>query len=157
MLSRVQLFVIPWTVAHQAPLSMKFSWQRYWSGLPYTASLAHWLLNSCLLPCDLKLAFWPPAGPLLSVPSDSALGTPPSPPLHPVLRNLLRPHQPDLGAVAMDPRESRKTGKRNVLISVDQLLLFSWAQHKVAPQKIGLLLEGEGGEWILGTQRVRWP
>ena len=32
--SRVQLFAIPWTVAHQAPLSMEFSMQEYWSGLP---------------------------------------------------------------------------------------------------------------------------
>ena len=28
------LFVTPWTVAHQAPLSMRFSRQEYWSGLP---------------------------------------------------------------------------------------------------------------------------
>ena len=28
------LFVIPWTIAHQAPLSMGFSRQEYWSGLP---------------------------------------------------------------------------------------------------------------------------
>ena len=34
-LSRVQLFVTPWTVAHQAPLSMGFSRQEYWSGLPF--------------------------------------------------------------------------------------------------------------------------
>ena len=27
------LFVIPWTVAHQAPLSLEFSRQKYWSGL----------------------------------------------------------------------------------------------------------------------------
>ena len=33
-LSRVRLFAIPWTVAHQAPLSMGFSRQEYWSGLP---------------------------------------------------------------------------------------------------------------------------
>ena len=33
--SRVQLFVTPWTVAHQAPLSMGFSGQEYWSGLPF--------------------------------------------------------------------------------------------------------------------------
>ena len=33
-LSRVWLFVTPWTVAHQAPLSMGFSRQEYWSGLP---------------------------------------------------------------------------------------------------------------------------
>ena len=33
-LSRVRLFVIPWTIAHQAPPSMGFSRQEYWSGLP---------------------------------------------------------------------------------------------------------------------------
>ena len=32
--SRVQLFATPWTVAHQAPLSIRFSRQEYWSGLP---------------------------------------------------------------------------------------------------------------------------
>ena len=32
--SRVQLCATPWTAAHQAPLSMGFSWQEYWSGLP---------------------------------------------------------------------------------------------------------------------------
>ena len=31
-LSRVQLFAAPWTVARQAPLSMEFSRQEYWSG-----------------------------------------------------------------------------------------------------------------------------
>ena len=34
-LSRVQLFVTPWTVARQAPLSMGLSRQEYWSGLPF--------------------------------------------------------------------------------------------------------------------------
>ena len=34
-LSRVQLFATPWTVAYQAPPSMGFSWQEYWSGLPF--------------------------------------------------------------------------------------------------------------------------
>ena len=33
--SRVQLFATPWTVAHQASLSMGFSRQEYWSGLPF--------------------------------------------------------------------------------------------------------------------------
>ena len=33
--SCVQLFVTPWTVARQAPLSMGFSRQEYWSGLPF--------------------------------------------------------------------------------------------------------------------------
>ena len=34
-LSRVRLFAIPWTVAYQAPPSMGFSRQQYWSGLPF--------------------------------------------------------------------------------------------------------------------------
>ena len=33
-LRRVRLFVIPWTVAHQAPLTMRFSRPDYWSGVP---------------------------------------------------------------------------------------------------------------------------
>ena len=33
-LSRVWLFVTPWTGAHQAPLSMEFSRREYWNGLP---------------------------------------------------------------------------------------------------------------------------
>ena len=33
-LSHVWLFVTPWTVALQAPLSMEFSRQEDWSGLP---------------------------------------------------------------------------------------------------------------------------
>ena len=35
LLSRVRLFATPWTVAHYAPLSMGFSRQEYWSGLPF--------------------------------------------------------------------------------------------------------------------------
>jgi len=34
-LSRVWLFATPWTVAYQAPQSMEFSRQEYWSGLPF--------------------------------------------------------------------------------------------------------------------------
>ena len=33
--SRVRLFATPWTVAYQAPPSMGFSRQQYWSGLPF--------------------------------------------------------------------------------------------------------------------------
>ena len=35
MLSHVRLFVTPWTVAHQAPLSMEIPRQKYWNGLPF--------------------------------------------------------------------------------------------------------------------------
>ena len=35
----VQPIVTPWTVAHQSPLSMGFSRQEYWSGLPFPSPL----------------------------------------------------------------------------------------------------------------------
>ena len=34
-LSRVRLFAAPWTIAYHGPLSMGFSRQEYWSGLPF--------------------------------------------------------------------------------------------------------------------------
>ena len=49
--NHVQLFVIPWTVAHQAPMSMGFSRQKYWSGLPFPTpgNFPHPGSNQCLL------------------------------------------------------------------------------------------------------------
>ena len=38
-LSRVQLLATPWTAAHQAPPSMGFSRQEYWSGVPLPSLL----------------------------------------------------------------------------------------------------------------------
>ena len=53
ILSHVQLFVTPWTVALQAPLSMGFSRQAYWKGLPFPTSgessrLRDWTYISCV-------------------------------------------------------------------------------------------------------------
>ena len=50
-LIRVRLFAIPWTVAYQAPPSMGFSRQEYWSGLPFPSPLLYlkWLTNKNLL------------------------------------------------------------------------------------------------------------
>ena len=44
------MFETPWTIAHQAPLSMEFSRQEYWSGLPglvKTDSESHVLSSWC--------------------------------------------------------------------------------------------------------------
>ena len=38
-LSRVQLFVMSWTITHQAPLFMEFSRQEYWSRLSFPSSV----------------------------------------------------------------------------------------------------------------------
>ena len=53
--SRVQPFVTPWTVACQAPLSMGFSRQEYWSGLPFPSpgALPHLGIKPGLLHCQV--------------------------------------------------------------------------------------------------------
>ena len=40
-LSRVRLFETPWTAAYQAPLSMGFSRQEYWSGVPLPSPITY--------------------------------------------------------------------------------------------------------------------
>ena len=45
-----------WTVAHQSPLSMGFSRQKYWSGLPFPSPGD--LLTQGLNPCPLGLLNW---------------------------------------------------------------------------------------------------
>ena len=66
LLSHSQLFVTPWTVARQAPMSMEFSRQDYWIGLPFPTPrdlpnqgiesmsfhLLHWQVDYLLL-CHL--------------------------------------------------------------------------------------------------------
>ena len=49
--SRVQLFVTHWTLVRQAPLSMGFSRQEYWSGLPFLTpgDLPYPGMEPCLL------------------------------------------------------------------------------------------------------------
>jgi len=65
--SRVQLFAILWTVACQAPLSMGFYRQEYWSGLP-CFSLAD-LPDPGIEPMSLCLLHWQ-AGSLPLVPPE---------------------------------------------------------------------------------------
>ena len=57
LLSYVRLFVSPWTVAYQAPLSMGFSRQEYWRGvpLPSPGDLPTQGLNPGLLHCRQML------------------------------------------------------------------------------------------------------
>ena len=46
--SGIRLFVAPWTVACQAPLSMGFSKQEYWSGVPSPSRPRDWTGVSCM-------------------------------------------------------------------------------------------------------------
>ena len=52
-LSRVQLFAIPWSLAYQALLSMRFSMQEYWRGLPFPSP--RYLPNPGIKPRSLTL------------------------------------------------------------------------------------------------------
>ena len=62
-LSRVRLFVTPWTAAHQAPPSMGFSRQEDWSGVPLPSPLlyeesinqCYWLYQSLHFPFQREL------------------------------------------------------------------------------------------------------
>ena len=56
-LSRVRLLATPWTAAHQAPLSMGFSRQEYWSGVPLPSpdDMYGELQNPCLI---WKISCW---------------------------------------------------------------------------------------------------
>ena len=61
-LSRVRLFATPWTAAYQAPPSMGFSRQEYWSGVPVlypTDRLggSKWNGNSLTLPEEAESQF----------------------------------------------------------------------------------------------------
>ena len=63
MLSPVQIFMTPWTVDHQAPLSVGFSRQEHWSVLPF------------LSPQDLPTLGIEPGSPTLQ--ADSLMSEPP--------------------------------------------------------------------------------
>ena len=60
MFSCARLFTTPWTVASQAPLSVGFSKQEYWSGLPFPSpgDLQTQGSNPCLLRCRWVLYQW---------------------------------------------------------------------------------------------------
>ena len=55
-LSLVQLLATPWTAAHQAPPSMGFSRQEYWSGVPLPSPgkmLQHYYTYTSVIPVSL--------------------------------------------------------------------------------------------------------
>ena len=71
LLSRVRFLETPWTAAHQAPLSMGFSRQEYWSGVPWpspysvlelpklnaysTSFHCIWRLSKTMIPLQVQL------------------------------------------------------------------------------------------------------
>ena len=61
MLSWVQLFITPWTVARQVPLSMGFPRQEYWSGLPFSSPgdlPGPGICVSCISCISRRILYW---------------------------------------------------------------------------------------------------
>ena len=73
-LSHVQLFATPWTVTYQAPPSVGFSRQEYWSGLPFPS------------PGDLPDPGIEPGSPALQ--ADALTSEPPGKPKHKCLHTV---------------------------------------------------------------------
>ena len=63
--SCILLFETPWTVAYQAPPSMGFSRQEYWSGLPFPSPLNHYLGERLSL--NRFIGTWPIGKPQISI------------------------------------------------------------------------------------------
>ena len=84
-LSFVLLFLTLWTVPHQAPLSMGFSRQEYWSGLPFPP------------PGDLPNPGIEPESPTSPAVAGGLFTT--APPAKPIAYTPLPPIVPLLGAV----------------------------------------------------------
>ena len=68
----------PWTAAHQAPLSIGFSRQEYWSGLPFPS------------PGGLPNTGIKPRSPTLQ--ADALTSAPPGKPLNTRIQSLRKPH-----------------------------------------------------------------
>ena len=64
LLSRVRLLATPWTVAHQAPPSMGFSRQEYWSGVPLHVTLI--LPNYGVTKSRTRVTDWTELNPIMS-------------------------------------------------------------------------------------------
>ena len=118
-LSRVQLFATPWTAAYQAPPSMGFSRQEYWSGVPFTslplspAGAAAKSLQSC---------------PTLHDPID---GSPPGSPVP----GILQARTLEWVAIAFSNAWKWKVKVKS--LSHVRLLVTPWTSAHQAPPSIG--------------------
>ena len=145
--SHVQLFVTPWTVAHQAPLSMGFSRQEYWNGLsfpppgelpdpelnPHLLYLLHWEADSPALESPVKLNCCAAAKLLQSCPTlcDPIDGSPPGSPVPGILQART------LEWVAISFSNAGKWKGKAKSLSHVQLLATPWTAAYQAPLSMG--------------------
>ena len=115
LLSHVRFFVTPWSIAHQAPLSMGFSREKYWNGLPFPS------------PGDLPDPGIEPRSPALKADS-----FPSEPPGNPILCWVLPKNNYSLFSSNICSQGWGVSKKRRVLIPC-RALWGSWAQGLHVP------------------------
>ena len=98
-LSDVQLFLTPWTVAHEAPPSMEFSSQEYWSGFPFPS------------PGDLLDPGIEPRSPTLQ--AEALPSEPPGATKESLVAKTVKPFACNAGDLASIPGWGRSPGEGN--------------------------------------------
>ena len=146
-LSPVRLFATPWTVAHLAPLSMGFSRQEYWSGLPFPS------------PGDLPNPGIKPGSPALQA---DALSSEPPRPLNMRSAKAMR------RKCALSQQHAQTGGNVITWVSQETMVILPKC-HKVSPESSFSLgkqaaetLQGfrvTSGEAFAtrGCENLRWP
>ena len=115
-LSRVRLFATPWTVTRQAPLSIGFSMQEYWSGL------------LCPLPGDLPNPGIEPRSPALQ--ADSLLCEPPGKPRFYLITSL-RDESRQMLEIELKRQRYRKTQSQPILVFLDSVTQSSGSYLRI--------------------------
>ena len=142
LLSHVWLFVAPWTIACQAPLSVGFSRQEYWSGLPFPS------------PGDLLDLGIKPKSLVSPALADGFFTTmPPGKPLYRYTEMYFKKYVPDNQSIL---KEISPGCSLEGLMLRPKLQYFGHLMWRVDSLEKTLMLGGIGGRRRRGWQRMRW-
>ena len=138
-LSHVQLLVTPWTVAYQAPLSMGFSRQDNWNGLPF------------LSPGDLPNPVTEPRSPALQT---HAL---PSEPPEYIMRNAgLEEAQVGIKIARISINNLRYADDTTSMVESEEELKSLLMKAKVESEKVGLKLNSQKTKIMASGPITSW-
>ena len=149
--SHVQLFATSWTVAHPAPLSMRFSRHGYWSGLPCPPQgdlpdpgIKPFSQSNPALTDEFFTPLAPPGNPISlqgpGKPGEMAQIPPQNTQLHPGATQSLGPHPAGSTGPGLEPRSREAPA----LLWGTKLLVGTQAQKQVIAKCFG---DGAASQW----------